>query len=219
VVIFVVAGVVAGVGMAVLQTGWAKDRLRALIERQANPYLTANLRIGRLGGSLFRGLELGDITLSRDGAPIIEIDAVSVSYSPRELYQNGTVIRRLVVTRPRIVAARLPDGRWDLGALVKRDARQQDRAGPRRAIEIQEIEVVDASVSLRDPLKFGVASPDGAGRKRGCPSSTAATRRARTASCPSRAAPSAAVPSTTSSRKRRSWRRPASARSRCSART
>ena len=150
--------VLIGIGVAALETRWAKDQLRALVERQANPYLTATLTIGRLGGSLFRGIELGDVTLSRDGSPIIQIDEVSVSYSPRELYQNGTIIRRLVVTRPRVVAARLPDGRWDLGALVKRDARQQDRTGPRRAIEIRDIDVVDASVSLRDPLKFGAAN-------------------------------------------------------------
>ena len=124
---------------------------------QANQYLTVSLEIGRLGGSLFRGLELGDVTLSRDGHPVIAIEDVRLSYSPRELWQNGTIIRRVVVTRPRIVAAKMPDGRWDLGALVRRDARQQERTGPRRAIEIQSIELIDASITLRDPFQFGPA--------------------------------------------------------------
>ena len=154
----VVILVMVGVGIAVVETNWAKDQLRALVVRQANQYLNATLEIGRLEGSLIRGLELRDVALTREGKRVIEIDAVSLSYSPRELYQGGTVIRRLVVTRPRIVGARLPDGRWDLGALVKRDARQQDRTGPRRAIAIQAIEVVDATVLLRDPLKFGAAN-------------------------------------------------------------
>jgi autotransporter translocation and assembly factor TamB len=146
-----------GVVIAVVETGWGKDQLRMFVVRQANQYLTANLDIGRLEGSLFRGLTLGNVTLSRDGHPIIEIDEVSLSYSPRELWQNGTVIRRIVITRPRVVAAKEPDGRWNLASLIKRDARQQNRTGPGRAIEIQGIELVDASITLRDPFRFGPA--------------------------------------------------------------
>jgi autotransporter translocation and assembly factor TamB len=148
---------ITGVVIAVVETGWGKDQLRTFVIRQANQYLTANLDIGRLEGSLFRGLTLGDVTLSRDGHPIIAIDEVSLSYSARELWQDSTVIRRIVIKRPRVVAAREPDGRWNLGALVKRDARQQNRTGPRRAIEIQAIELIDATVTLRDPYQFGAA--------------------------------------------------------------
>jgi autotransporter translocation and assembly factor TamB len=148
---------VTGVVIAIVETGWAKDQLRGLVVRQANQYLAATLEIGRLEGSLFRGLELGDVTLSRDGHPIITIEEVSLSYSPRELWQNGTVVRRIVITRPRVVAAKQPDGRWDLADLVKRDARQQNRTGPGRAIEIQAIELIDASITLRDPFQFGAA--------------------------------------------------------------
>ena len=56
--------------LAAVQTGWAKNQLRALVIRQANQYLTATLDIGRLEGSLVRGLTLGDVTLSRDGRAI-----------------------------------------------------------------------------------------------------------------------------------------------------
>ena len=57
--------------LAAVETGWAKDRIRELIVRQANQYLTATLSIGRLEGSLFRGLQLGDISLGRDGRTLI----------------------------------------------------------------------------------------------------------------------------------------------------
>src|SRR5215471_5367952 len=76
-------------GLVVLQTGWAKNQLRALIVRQANQYLTATLSIGRLQGSLVRGLELSDITVSRDGKAIISIDNIALSYSIRELIDRG----------------------------------------------------------------------------------------------------------------------------------
>ena len=106
--------------MAAAETGWAKNQIRSLIIRQANQYLTATLNIGRLEGSLFRGLELDDITLDRDGQTIIKIEEVALSYSIRELVSQGVTIRRVRLTRPYVAAKKLADGRWDIGALVKR---------------------------------------------------------------------------------------------------
>ena len=97
---------ILGIALLLIETGWAKSRLRGLIVSQANQYLSATLEIGRLDGSLLRGLQLGDVRLSRDGQPVITIDEVSLSYSLRELYQAGTIIRRISLTRPRVVADR-----------------------------------------------------------------------------------------------------------------
>ena len=44
--------------LLLVETGWAKNRIRDLIVRQANQYLTATLSIGSLEGSLFRGIQL-----------------------------------------------------------------------------------------------------------------------------------------------------------------
>lgn len=144
-------------GVAAVETGWAKNRIRDLIVRQANNYLTATLTIGRLEGSLFRGLQLGDISLTRDGRTLIHVDEIALSYSIRELIDRGTVIRRVTLTRPYVIGARMPDGRWDLGALVKRESREQERTGPNRPIRVESIEVIDGHVYLRDPLDFGAA--------------------------------------------------------------
>src|SRR5438067_1390727 len=149
--------IVIGTGLAVLETGWAKNRIRAPIVRQANEYLTATLEIGRLEGSLVRGIQLGDIRLSRDGRTLVAIDDVSLSYSIRELIQHGTVIKRIHLARPRVVMSRMPDGRWDLTSLVKREAHEETRAGPGRPIEIDSIEIDDGTVTLNAPLDFGAA--------------------------------------------------------------
>jgi translocation-and-assembly-module (TAM) inner membrane subunit TamB-like protein len=149
--------ILVSVGIVAVETGWVKNRIRDLIVRQANQYLTATLTIGSLGGSLFRGLQLGDITLARDGRAIIHIDEVALSYSIRELIDRGTVIRHVRLVRPHVEGARLADGRWDLGALIKRESREQERSGPGRPISIQAIEVVDGHVLLHDPLDFGAA--------------------------------------------------------------
>ena len=144
-------------GLALLQTGWAKDQLRGLIVRQANNYLTATLSIGSLSGSLLRGIELGDIRLSRGSETLVSIEQVALSYSIRELISGGTLIRSLTLNKPRIVAARQSDGRWDLAALVRRETRRNESTGPRRSIRIERIEVHDGTVLLRDPLSFGAA--------------------------------------------------------------
>src|SRR5262245_49947620 len=80
------------VGLVALQTGWAKEQLRRFVVRQANQYLTVTLEIGQLGGSLLRGIELGDVRLSRDGETLVAIERVAMRYSLRELFERGTVI-------------------------------------------------------------------------------------------------------------------------------
>lgn len=149
--------VIVGVAIAVLETGWAKNQIRALIVRQANQYLTAQLEIAGLGGSLLRGIQLHDIRLSQNGRPLIHIDDVSLSYSLRELFQAGVVIKEVTVVRPVIAATRRADGRWDLGALVKREAREEERTGPGRPIEIVSIVIEDATVTLSEDVAFGAA--------------------------------------------------------------
>ena len=70
--------ILAGALLAVLQTGWGKDRLRSLIVGQANRYLAATLEIGRLEGSLFRDLTLANVRLSRDGRTMAAIAYLAV---------------------------------------------------------------------------------------------------------------------------------------------
>ena len=115
--------ILVGVALVVVETTWAKEAIRGLIVRQANQYLTATLSIGRLEGSLLRGIALADVSVAREGRTLIQIERIAFSYSIRELVQAGVVVRRVQLTRPRIVGSRQPDGRWDLGALVRRDTR------------------------------------------------------------------------------------------------
>lgn len=153
----VVVLALVGVGIAVLETGWAKNRLRELMVLQANQYLSATLTIGRLSGSLLKGFELGQVKLSSDGRDLVDIDEIALSYSLRELFESGTVIRRVRLTRPRFLISRLPDGRWDIAAIVRRERREGGQTGPNRPIQIQEIEITDGRVRLTAPLDFGAA--------------------------------------------------------------
>src|SRR5258706_9128155 len=120
--------ILIGAALGALETGWGKNQLRRLILQQANQYLTATLEIDRLEGSLLRGLQLSGVRLSRDGHAIIGIDQVALSYSIRELVEQGTTLRRIRLTHPHVVAGREADGRRDPAALVNRQAPAQERA-------------------------------------------------------------------------------------------
>lgn len=144
-------------GALLLRTSWAQDRLRALVVSQVNRYLTATLEIDQLSGSLLRGVVLNGVRLSQDGQTVVGIETVEVGYSIRELISGGTVIRRLTLTRPTVVAARQPDGRWNLASLVRRNPDTPASTGPRRPLRIGRLQVVGGQVTLRDPITIGAA--------------------------------------------------------------
>ena len=64
---------VSAVAVGMTQTGWFKNWLRGYIVREAGQYLNGQLSIQRLGGNLFFGIELENIVLSLDGAPVVTI--------------------------------------------------------------------------------------------------------------------------------------------------
>ena len=69
-------------------TGRTGEVISASQSSQANQYLTATLAIGRLEGSLVRGIQLGDVRLSREGRTLI----------PTKLYWNDRGIAKLEVS-------------------------------------------------------------------------------------------------------------------------
>ena len=68
------------VALVVTQTPWFRDWLRRTAMRQAERVIDGQLVIGRLEGSLFTGVTLRDVSVVQDGAPVVGIDRVAVSY-------------------------------------------------------------------------------------------------------------------------------------------
>jgi len=153
----VVLLIILGIGILVVETAWGKNRIRELIVAQANEYLTATLTIGSLEGSILRGVQLHDIRLAREQRLMVSVDEIALSYSIRELVQAGTVIRRVRLVKPVVDLARLPDGRWDLASIVRRERREGEQTGPGRPISVESILVENGHVRVHDPLDLGAA--------------------------------------------------------------
>src|SRR5436190_12260914 len=89
----------------VVETRYFKQWLRGVIVKQANARLNGTLAIGQLKGNLFSGVELDDVRVMLDNQPVISVDALTSSYSIRELISGGVTIERVTLVHP-VVAAR-----------------------------------------------------------------------------------------------------------------
>lgn len=149
----------ASIAVIVSQTSWFKNWLRGFIVRQADNYVNGRVGIGRLGGNLFSGVELEDVSVSMDGQRVIAIKDVGLDYSLLDFIGGGVVIDDIRVNEPRLHLVRGADG-WNLGRLIKKQEREADREGPARPISIGEIGVTDGTFTVDGAVgTSGVVTP------------------------------------------------------------
>src|SRR5512134_2994990 len=140
---------ILALALIVSQTPWFRDWLRRYIVRESKQYLNGELAIGGLNGNLLFGVNLSDVAVDVSGERVITVKGLNVDYSIIDFITEGIVIDEIRITNPVVVVER--DGRgWNLGRLVKKQEQEADRRGPRRSISLGSIEIVDASVSIRD---------------------------------------------------------------------
>ena len=83
-------GIVA-LAVIVSQTPWFKDWLRRFVVRESKQYLNGNLSIGSLGGNLFYGVQLGDVSIDVNGEHVVTLKRLEIKYNVAELVSSGTV--------------------------------------------------------------------------------------------------------------------------------
>jgi uncharacterized protein involved in outer membrane biogenesis len=148
VMLLVVGAAVAAV--VVSQTAWFKDWLRGYIVRDAHRYLNGELRVGRLSGNLFFGVELEDIDVSIDGVGVIAIQDVGLKYNVFEIISKGASIDELRLNRP-IIHLRREENTWQLARLIKDEEREADRESPASPIAIDSIRITDGTILIETP--------------------------------------------------------------------
>src|SRR5215204_1291671 len=140
---------ILALALIVSQTPWFKDWLRKFAVRQAGQYLNGTISIGRLGGNLFTGVELGDISIDMNGEHVLTLKQVEVKYSIGQLASQGITVQSIRLEQPFVLLRRDASG-WNLGKLVKEQRKEADRTGPRRALSMPDIQVVDGRVAIDD---------------------------------------------------------------------
>jgi hypothetical protein len=137
--------------LIVSQTPWFRDYLRRVIVREAKQYLEGELTVGRISGNLFFGITMFDVAVDVSGDRAIAIKSLQVDYSVLQLVSRGIVVDRLALTEPSVHLVRDRRG-WNLGRLVKRQAREADRQGPRRSVSLPSITIVNGSLVVDDQV-------------------------------------------------------------------
>ena len=139
-----VAGALAVV--VVLQSDWLRDRLRRLAISQAATYLTGQLSIGHLSGSLFHDVVLDDVTLTQDDGVVMHAARVSVKYDWRVLVHRHLVLDDLLVEQPSLRVAYGPAG-WNVAHLL----RKRDNTGAPLALLIDRMRLVNGDAEIVPP--------------------------------------------------------------------
>src|SRR5687767_4801019 len=85
-----IVGIVA-VSLIVSQTPWFKDWLRRYIVRESKMYLNGDLAIGKLGGNLFFGVNLSDVSLDVSGQRVVAVKDLEIDYSVLDFISKGVV--------------------------------------------------------------------------------------------------------------------------------
>ncbi len=144
-------GIIA-LALIVSQTPWFRDWLRRYAVRQAGQYVNGTVSVGSLGGNLFTGVQLGDVAIDVDGEHVITLKQVEIKYSIGELVSQGmTTVQSIRVEQPFVLVRHDKSG-WNLARLVKRQAQEADRQGPRRSISLPSIEIVGGRAVVEDKL-------------------------------------------------------------------
>src|SRR4029453_3547281 len=144
--------VVAGALAVLTQTSWFKARLRDYIVRESGQYLYGQLSIQKVGGNLFTGIELENIELSMDGNRVVAVQSLALDYRVAELVTQGLSLDYIRLNKPVVYLRRDGEG-WSIGRLLKRQAREADREGPKRPITIGDIGISDGSIGFDEPFK------------------------------------------------------------------
>jgi uncharacterized protein involved in outer membrane biogenesis len=144
----IVVGIIA-LGVIASQTPWFKDWLRRFMVREANQYVNGNVSIGSLGGDVFYGVQLGDVSVDVNGEHIVTIKHLEVKYSIAELISNGITVRQIRREQP-FVQLRHDASGWNASNLVKRQQQEADRQGPDKPMTLPDIEIVDGRVQIDD---------------------------------------------------------------------
>jgi hypothetical protein len=149
----ILIGIIA-LALIVSQTPWFHERLRRYVVREGNQYLNGQLSIGQLGGNLFYGIQLRDVSIDVDGQHIITLPQVELRYSATEIIARGVVIERITLVNPTVYLSRDRQG-WNVARLPKRQRQEANRQGPGRPVSMPDMEIENGQIFIDDRAPSG----------------------------------------------------------------
>ncbi len=125
-----------------LETPWARERVRRLAVSRAAMYLNGELAIGRLDGSLLRGVELHNVSLTQPTGEAVRAEVITVRYDPVRFWREGLAFDSVEIRSPIVHVVQEADGGWNLARLIRTRA----SSGRRASFRIDAIDMDNADV-------------------------------------------------------------------------
>jgi AsmA protein len=118
--VVIAAAVVLVVALSVIvKTYLTSDRLKAMIVPRVEKRLDAQVQLGEIRVSVFKGIVVKDISLSRDGQDLLTAKDFVLDYSLLPLLGRRLVIKRIVLDSPHVYVRRYRGGAYNFEGLVK----------------------------------------------------------------------------------------------------
>ena len=102
----------------VVETDWFKNWLRLRLVTGLAGVLDGELRIGRLGGSLWTGVTFDNLELLNRDGQVLTADHVRVRYDPFTLAKRRWIVDRVVIEHASIRVVETPAG-WNVQHLTR----------------------------------------------------------------------------------------------------
>jgi autotransporter translocation and assembly factor TamB len=127
----------------VVETEWFKNWLRIKLVSSLANVLDGELRVGRLGGSLWTGVTLDNLELLNRDGQVVRADRVRVRYDPFTLARRRWIVDTVVIERASITVTQTADG-WNVQHLTK----PRPRSGNPLTVVIRDLELADSTVTI-----------------------------------------------------------------------
>lgn len=137
--------------LVAIQTAPVKRQIVRIAENQVNNILNAELSVGELRGNFFTHLGLADVVLlSAEKDTVAVIPELSLRYKLLPLLSGKIVVDELIIERPSIWLAQMPDSTWNVQHIVKPSEDEPDTTSSsfNMAIKAGRVALVDGSVSI-----------------------------------------------------------------------
>ncbi len=145
-----VALLVAAATVALLATGPGHALLRRLAVSRLQRVVHGRVAIGSVGGSLWRGVEVGGVTIqTSEGQPVIRVERVIARFALTDLLRSRFRFTDVEVLRPLVVLEQGVDGKWNVERVFGSSAPRADPTGPRPLVELMGARVVDGTLIVR----------------------------------------------------------------------
>jgi translocation and assembly module TamB len=158
---FVLAGamvaLVAGTA-AFTNSDWGREQIRTRVVSAIQGAANGNVSIGRLEGSLFKGLRVHDLIITDStGAPFVSVREVRAGYSLVPLaFRKRIELRDVLLDHPVIVLERAESGKWNYERIFPVDS-----AGGAPSEQLQwgewlvlhDVQMLQGSVTVRMPWR------------------------------------------------------------------